>query len=197
MLGAQINLVRMPLLIKTFRDFLLMRVGPQDLPYSPRLLFLMALFFCWLDLQQRRLGYAQIESTPSGTSVPSHLFGVVVFSCLFQLIVPWIALSVVQKTPRYVQTALGSLVVSILVTLLSMPLIFGLGTLPKDAQSLSTTQVLVAWLSLFLVAWQIALQAHVYRHALDISFRTGVLCVVGLMGVEIILGLLLFGNVKG
>lgn len=172
-----------------------MRKGPQDLPYVPWLLVALSLLFAILDDQQRQLAYEQLAQPAAGAAVrtAAPTWGLTLYAWASQLAIPWLLLRIAGKPERYVQTALASLIVSSVATLLAIPLVATLGPIPAQADQLSPGQALIAWLSLFLMIWQLLLQAHVFRHALDVSLRRSLFIVIGLMALEICVSVLLFG----
>jgi predicted hotdog family 3-hydroxylacyl-ACP dehydratase len=66
--------------------------------------------------------------------------------------------------------------------------------LPQAPDQVSAAQMLAAWLSLALLGWQLAVQGHILRHAMDLPFRLGMLLAVVFFALEFTLAVLLLGR---
>lgn len=136
-----------------------LRNGPQDLPHAPRLAVLLLMASVLLD---SAIGAALGD----GDTAPlrSLLSSVVVLGLC------GVALAIRRLGHRYVQTATALLACSIAFSLLQLPVALMAGPAPASATELSDAQVLLGWFTLGLFFWQIAVNAHIVRHAMDSSF---------------------------
>ena len=170
-------------LLDLLRDLMLFRRGPQDLPFSTSLLAAAAVLAFALDAFVASRFQLMADAAPR-----------VAFSLAALLALPWIALKLADKEARYAQTALALVATSAMFTVLTVPILIGVGQLPQDPKDLTATQALLGWFSLLLVGWQIAVRGHILRHALDLPMRLGVLVAVVFFAVELLLAVLVFGR---
>ncbi len=170
-------------LLDLLRDLVLLRRGPQDVPFSPRLLGVLILVGLVVDL-----------AVATRVAEASEVAPRVGFSMLLALALPWLALSIAGRRERFVQAATALIAVGIVFTLLAVPVVLGIGRIPKTTQELTGAQIALGWLSLVLVAWQLAARGHILRHALDLPLRLGVLIAVVFFALEVLLGIALFGR---
>ena len=89
------------------------------------------------------------------------------------LLLCWIALALRRLAHRYVQTAIALVACSMVFTLLALPLAWLMGPAPASPAPLTPLQTLVGWAMLAIVAWNIAVNAHIVRRALDAPFALG------------------------
>ncbi len=149
----------MPALLPVARHLLeiaLLRRGPQDLPYSPTLLALaVAASTIGSVLAQgaNRLPLLSLALIVAYTA--AFLHGV---------------LQMRQLTARFLQTATAVFGTDAIITLAALPVLGALGG-PDAGQPGSG--VVLAYLAL--VGWNVAVLAHILRHALDTSFGKGAL----------------------
>jgi hypothetical protein len=115
------------------------------------------------------------------------------FEVLLLLALAWVPLAVAKRRERFIQTATAMVAVAIAFNLLAVPVVLGVGELPKDPRALSTVQVLLGWLSLALLAWKLVVSGHILRQALDVPLRIGVLIAAAFLAGEVVLNLALFG----
>ena len=136
-----------------------LRGNPQDLPYSPNLPLLLIAASVIIDML---VGDALHDS---GNTFARSLLstGVVLGLC-------WIALAVRSLRNRYVQTTTALLACSLLFSLLQLPLALLAGPSPASVDQLTALQVLFGWIAVALFAWQVSVDAHIMRHAMDASF---------------------------
>jgi hypothetical protein len=151
-------------------DIALLRRGPQDLPYSPTLLVL------------------AISASALASLVARGASGMPLLSLV--LIVAYTAaflhgvLQMRQLTARFVQTATAVFGTDALITLVALPLLGAFtasGTQPAAG-------ALLAYLAL--VAWNVAVLAHILRNALDTGLGKGALWAVAyIAGTAFIAGI--------
>lgn len=143
---------------------LLLRDGPQNLPagYLPMLL---AIGF-----------YAAVSAVSMNLSeTAEHPLRVVVLAVLLPLILVRIVLTLKGKPARWAQTLTALFGTGALLSLLSLPLGLITGSEPS-------APVVVASLVLFF--WSFAVDGHIWRHALDTNFTTGLAVAVILFGIS-------------
>jgi drug/metabolite transporter (DMT)-like permease len=169
-------------LLESIRDILLLRRGPQDLPFSAALLGTLILFALAIGLA------VSAQRVPVAVAAPQLGFEV-----LLLLALAWIPLAVARRGERFIQTATALVAAAIAFNLLAVPVVLGVGELPRDPRALSTLQVVLGWLSLALLAWKLVVSGHVLRHALDVPLRIGVLIAAAFLAAEVVLNLALFG----
>jgi hypothetical protein len=169
-------------LLESIRDILLLRRGPQDLPFSSSLLGALILLALAIGLA------VSAQRVPIAVAAPQLGFEV-----LLLLALAWVPLAVAKHRERFIQTATAMVAVAIAFNLLAVPVVLGVGELPKDPRALSTVQVLLGWLSLALLAWKLVVSGHILRQALDVPLRIGVLIAAAFLAGEVVLNLALFG----
>lgn len=146
-------------LLDTVLGLCRLRNAPQDLPHAPRLAVLLLAVSILLD---SAIGAALGD----GGQAPlrSLLSSVVVLGLCA------VALAIRRLGHRYVQTATALIACSIAFSLLQLPVALMAGPPPATAGELTGAQVLLGWFTLGLFFWQIAVNAHIVRHAMDSSF---------------------------
>lgn len=164
-----------------------LRGGPQDLPHSPALLVWLVAAAVALDALLGSLLDADGDGTGLGRALLSS--GLV-------LVLAWIALAMLGRGARYVQTATALVACGLLVSLVQLPIALLMEPIaePAAGQSLPAAeplQVLLRWLALATLIWQLLVNAHILRHALDSRFGIGLLLalswVIGYWALESVL----------
>ena len=125
-----------------------------------------------MDLLQAR--------TSSDWSVSVAMTGL---DTLFMALFVWILLLLMDKTARFVQTLTALAGTGTLLGIVALPLL--LQAAQAQAEGGATGILVVGWLLLLLLVWSIAVQAHIFRHALSTGYATGLL-LAGLHTVLII-----------
>jgi hypothetical protein len=144
------------------RDLCQLRRGPEDIPYSKLLFGLLVAASVVLDLVTG--AYHEDVSNILPRSLLST--GLVLALC-------WIALSIRHVSNRYVQTASALVACSIVFSLLILPLAWLAGPMPAAPAQLTPLQVLLGWGMIAIVVWNLAVNAHIVRRALDAPFVFG------------------------
>jgi len=145
-------------LLRVFLDICLLRVGPQDLPYS------------WSLFGLALTGYAAI-----GVALVLSQAGAVValietvLDCMILVGLAWTALSLTGKSGRFLKTATALLGTGALLGLLAAPLVWQ-GSPDEPAQSLGWAGPLF----LVLLVWSLLILGHILRHALEVTLGAGV-----------------------
>ena len=165
-------------LLYLLRDVIALRRGPQDAPYSPRLL--VALCAATLLLQLAIARVLKIEGETLGA-------GVVALG--FNLGLLYLLLNLRKLTNRFVQAALTLLGVAMLFQLLSLPIVLLAGGHPPSSPDhLTPVQVLLGIISLPILVWKLIVDAHVLRHSLSLPFVSGLVIAMCWIIAELILG---------
>lgn len=168
----------MTALLRLLFGLLRLRIGPQDLPFSVPLARALVVLSLAMDLATTTL-------LGAGQAVLPRLL----LSVLLLLGVPWLLLNWRQRGNRYVQTLAALAGTGVLFKLVMLPLALAIADqpLPQTPEDLAPAQVLVGWLTLALLSWRLVVNAHIYRHALDLRFGWSVLLVLGVLVLELML----------
>ncbi len=159
------------------------RGGPQDLPHQPVLLVTLLAVSVALDLLTANL--FNIGDSALGRSL---------FSTSLLLGFCWVALTICKRSDRFVQTAIALVACSMVFSVLILPLAMLFGT-PAEADKLLTPlQTLLAWLTLGVLVWKIAVDAHNVRQAIEAPFWMGMALALAWSIADFALSRLLFGG---
>lgn len=154
----------MPPVVEIFRDILRLRRGPQDLPYSVHLLATVAALGVAVQLP-----VAWMRSLGAGAILASAALWLAFSLGLLRLL-----LTMRSKASRFVQAATAFLGCNAAFNAIGIPIALLVGEPPATPEQMTGTQVLAGLISLPLLVWKVAVDAHVFRHSLDISFGGGV-----------------------
>ena len=160
----------MPNFLPILRDILLLRRGPQDLPYSTQLLTAVAVA-------------SAIVQSLAGAILLSAGGLLIVASAVFSVLLTMLALNVMlgirRVRNRFVQTATAMLGCNLLFSLISIPAALILPTKPMTTpEQVPFIALLLMPLAVACAIWQIAVNAHILRHSLDLPFWGGVAMVL-------------------
>ncbi len=138
----------------------LLRAGPQDLPFDTRLLT--RLLFAWAVLQLSAQ-YLLFEGRGGPLQLPVAL--------IFLLLPIHVLLRMRARSERFVQTAIAFVGSSLLFGAAMLLVMVGADPPPDagatpPAPSLLQTLLGMAWL--VLTAWKLAIDAHIWRSALEV-----------------------------
>lgn len=139
-----------------------LRRGPDDMPYSKALFVVLIGASIVLDVVIGAFG----DGVPDALSRSLLSTGLVLALC-------WIALALRHLGNRYLQTASALVACSIVFSLLILPLAWLSGPVPSPPAPLTSMQMLLGWLMLAIVAWNLVVEAHIVRRALDAPFALG------------------------
>jgi hypothetical protein len=156
----------MPPLFLIVRDILLLRRGPQDLPYAPQLLVVAAAVCVVAQIV--------IALLVHDVSVAAVVVGALLWLG-FTLLVLNLLLSLRDLRSRFVQMASALLCCTLVFTLLSAPVALLAGDVPTNTQAMTPLQLLLGTLSLPLLIWKLIVDAHIFRHSLNLPFTGGLL----------------------
>jgi hypothetical protein len=168
-------------LLQRVLDLSTLRGGPQELPHSANLLLVLLALGTAVDVAS---GALFAISDALGRSLLSNL--IVLGLC-------WIALAIRSLRNRYLQTATALVACNLLFSLLQLPIAALIGPAPTTPAELTSLQILLYWILFGLFAWQLAVSAHVMRHAMDASFAFALVLVASWVIVDVALGRALFG----
>lgn len=152
-------------LITRLFGIVLLRLGPQDLPANRATL--LACIVLYLIVTAINLA--------SGNGHPKPVL-LMTLAVALPLVLCWIVLNLRQRAGRWQQTVAALFGTSALLSILTLPLTLSVGEGPSPV------------LGLLLLAgffWSLAVDAHIWRHALDVAFSTGLLVAVILLSVSL------------
>jgi hypothetical protein len=155
--------------ILIIRDILLLRRGPQDLPYSTQLLTstIAACVFA------HTLSALSLTAADLGTALASAIFFV-----LLSLLALFALLSLRRLRNRFVQAGTAFLGCHFVFTLMSIPLGLVIPTKSTPPDQIPAFALVLMPVALGCAIWQLVVNAHILRHSLDIPMWTGVAIVL-------------------
>jgi hypothetical protein len=170
------------------RDLLLLRRGPQDAPYAPRLLVMLVLttVVAKAGLTTIVPGNAEIGARLAVAAVCASLFALLVMSALI--------LQLAGRQGRYVQTATSLVLVELALSIASVPFAAMVGEPPAAGQPLAPGQALATLGFLAVGVWGLLVRGHILRHALEIGFGRGVLLALAVTLAEGVLVVVVIGR---
>lgn len=170
------------------RDLLLLRSGPQDAPYAPRLLAVLVLVALVVDavLTTSVPGNADVSARLAVAAVCASLFAVLAMSALI--------LQLAGRQARYVQTATALVLVELALSIASVPFAAMVGEPPAAGQPLDPGQAFATLGFLAVGVWGLLVRGHILRHALEIGFGRGVLLALAITLAEGVLVLAVIGR---
>ncbi len=155
----------MPAFVSILRDILLLRRGPQDLPYSPQLLITLGGLCVLLQLTVTLM---------RGVPVGAVMLGAALWLA-FTLGTLRLILQLRGLSNRFVQAATALLGCNLAFTLLAIPVALLTGDAPPTTpEAMTPGQVLAGIVALPLLLWKIAVDAHIFRHSFEIPFLSGI-----------------------
>jgi hypothetical protein len=178
----------MKILLEMLRDLVLMRRGPQDLPYAPNLLGALLIAAIVLDVAMQGL--------MPGAQRPSlaAMLATAAQSNLLLLALPYVLLRLRKLDSRFVQTGIALLGTGMVLQLLALPAVFLVGPLDPAATAATPGQGIGALMLMGLLLWLLLVQGHILRHALEVRFAIGVLLALSFVVVQLALKALLSGG---
>lgn len=145
---------------------IVLRLGPQDLPAGASALVLSVVLYIAVTGLSLSLG----ETTGNGALV-------IVLAVVLPLVLVRIVLALRGRPARWLQTVTALFGTSALLSALALPLSALAGN--------GDPAVIPALASLALFAWSFAVDAHIWRHALDVAFVTGLAVAVVLFALSL------------
>jgi hypothetical protein len=176
----------MPAFVSILRDILLLRRGPQDLPYSPQLLLTVGALCVLLQLT-----VTLMRGVPAGAVILGAMLWLAFTLGALRLILQMRGLG-----NRFVQAATALLGCNLAFTVFAIPVALLTGdTPPATPEAMTPGQVLAGIVALPLLLWKIAVDAHVFRHSFEIPFLSGI--VIALLWIVAALALSSLGAPAG
>lgn len=164
-------------LLALFVELCLLRRGPQDLPYSPRL----TRGLLWLAVGADLLALQLFGDDPNALARS-------VFSLALLLGLPWLLLHWRGQPARYAQTLAAFLGSGLLFTVAMLPLLLAVEALPPPVPDATPGSHVALRVALFvLLGWKLAINGHVWRHALDWPRAAGLPFAIALFIAEVAL----------
>ena len=163
----------MRMLLQLF-EICLMRIGPQALPVSKKLLWRMVVAYVITSMM------ALAPSGDLGMAMSAALLDAGLMLGLLYLACAW-----QRRTARFLQAASALAGAGALLGLLLLP-VLSLSLTGGDASSIAS----LLWLMLF--GWSLAITGHVLRHTFEIPFPYGVLAAVCYFAFSLALMRLMF-----
>ena len=159
----------MPPFLPILRDILLLRRGPQDLPYSTQLLTSIA-------------AAGVVVQACAGAILLDASAAIVLLSAFVSVLLTLLALNLLlgvrRLRNRFVQSATALLGCNLVFAIISIPAVLILPAKPTAPEQMPLLALLFAPLALACAIWQIAVNAHILRHSLDIPFWGGIAMVL-------------------
>lgn len=162
----------------------LLRRAPQDDALSWQRLQWALFAYIALDLAQARISSGWMTAV-----------GMSVLDTLILVLFSWSLLRVTGKTARYPQILTALAGTGVILGFVGLPLMLRAAQLHADAGSDPDLVLVLGWL--LLLGWSIAVQAHIYRHALSASYGAGLLAAGAQMVLAISLMETLFPRAVG
>jgi len=141
------------------RDLCQFRRGPEDMPHSPALLAALIAASIAIDIAAGSVMGADNDRV-------AH----VLVSTTLILALAWVALTMRRLGHRYVQTASALVACSIAFSLLVLPLEWLAGPPPVPPAPVPPLQTLLWTAMLAIVVWNLAVNAHIVRRAIEAPY---------------------------
>ena len=158
---------------------MLLRAGPQHMPYSISLLGILTAFYLVS-------GVLVIVTSMSVAQAAANLMLDVAVLFAFS----YFCLSVLRLKARFVQMVSALAGVGAVYHLLAWPLFIQLQTMQPEQQGVT----IVALLMLLLISWQVLVFAHIFRHAMQMSMLRALVLSFGYLFLSIAAAELIFSG---
>ena len=160
-------------------DLVRFRAGPQDLPAGWPVALTMTAAYLLQGLLADRLVQSAGDAAADGGGVPRSLVAIAIQVLATALLLKARGLS--ERLPQTITALAGvGLVFGLISTLLVVQ------ARPGQPQA----GLVLLWLGLFL--WSLTVDGHIYRHALGVALRTGVLIAVLIFALNFMVMVVLF-----
>jgi len=166
---------------KAFLDICLLKKGPEDLPKSSVLLFLCLFMYTLIDV------LLTVQSRPFEYALMVSLVDVG-----FLLLVTSLILKQHQKLDRWHQTMTALFGTGVILGIFIFPLVFGGGQNQYEAW----VQQIIVFLFLIMVIWNVAVLAHIVRHAISTSMGIGIMIAILYIWMSSLLITMLFPEIS-
>lgn len=155
-------------LLRPFTAICCFRKGPQDLPASPELLSLCL------------LGYGFSSFLLAVTSQePDIAIATALIDTLLLALLCYVLLLLRRLPGRWLQATTALSGIGIIFSLAAVPMSFWLANIERDNALLLPVFLIV----ILLLVWNIAVMAHIMRHALSTSFTLGLLAALSFVWI--------------
>ena len=153
-------------LLARLTGIVLLRLGPQDLPAGTAPVTVAMLLYLLATGITMSLG-----------QTPDNAAGMLIIAIVLPLVLVRLVLALRQCPERWAQTVTALFGTSAILTAISLPL----ATLAGHDEP----PVIAVLISLVIFAWSFAVDAHIWRHALNVGYATGLAVAVVLFAVTL------------
>jgi hypothetical protein len=164
-------------LVKRLFHICLLTRGPQDLPYSVLLMRLLLLVYFATGM------LSLLTYVSAGIAI-----AVMLVDLAIMLGFSWLCLQAFKLQPRFVQMITALAGVGSLFSLLSVPLLAQIQLARETGQMAGE----LSFLLLFLISWNLAVIAHVFREAFNVRLLAAFLLTLAYKMIEFSISQLLF-----
>jgi hypothetical protein len=158
---------------------MLLKLGPEDVPYSPRLLrqviMLNAISGIMVLISRVEVNFAVMNMA---------------LDLALLLGFTYVLLRALNKLPRFVQTLTALCGVGIIYHLLTWPLLVQMGV--EDSSDI--VRAMASLLMLFLISWQVLVIAHIFRRAIDSGMTSAIALSFALFLISVTASQILFAD---
>jgi len=168
-------------LSKAFLNICLLRKGPQDLPQSSVLMSLCLILYTVIDV------LLTVQSRPFADALLVSFVDVG-----FLLVVTFLILRQHQYLDRWYQTMTALFGTGVILGIFIFPLVYG----GAQNQYEDWLQQIIVLLFLIMVIWNIAVLAHIVRHAISTSLGIGIIIAVLYIWMSSLLIAMLFSEMS-
>ena len=166
---------------KAFLEICLLRKGPQDLPKSTELLVLSLFMYTLIDV------LLTVQSRPLVDALMVSFVDVG-----FLLLVTFLILKQHKHLERWHQTMTALFGTGVILGIFIFPLVFG----GFQNQYEAWLQQIIVLLFLIMVVWNVAVLAHIVRHAISTSAGIGVMIAILYVWMSSLLVTMLFPEIS-
>jgi len=166
---------------KAFLDICLLRKGPQDLPKSTELLVLSLFMYTLIDV------LLTVQSRPLVDALMVSFLDVGLL-----LLVTFLILKQHKHLERWHQTMTALFGTGVVLGIFIFPLVFG----GVQNQYEEWLQQIIVLLFLIMVIWNVAVLAHIVRHAISTSAGIGVMIAILYVWMSSLLVTMLFPEIS-
>jgi len=150
-------------LFNSFMEICLFRLGPQDLPASNIFLTIVFVISILLALLLNLINLSF-----------QHAVLAMMINITVVIIITWLILRLYNKPMRFIQTLTAQMGAGVVISVVAAPVIVML--VYAEEHDVDMTAAIVLWLGLFI--WELAVTAHILRHALSTTFLQGFLMAI-------------------
>jgi hypothetical protein len=166
---------------KAFFNICLLRKGPQDLPKSTVLLGLCLFMYTFIDV------LLTVQSRPFDDALMVSLVDVGIL-----LLVTYFILRQHHHLDRWLQTMTALFGTGVILGIFIFPLVFG----GVQNQYEVWVQQIIVFLFLVMVVWNVAVLAHIVRHAISTSMGIGIMIAILYIWMSSLLITMLFPEIS-